>query len=513
MNGAISKSMATLASLVLDGPPTPLANGAVDSEIIAAIKKASNGENLLAAIKSMKAKSWLEQTVKVAKDAADASIKIVDEPISDVNVDISVVLTLLNTLRGLRAEHRSLVMSLYAAEDSEADLAREIAFRSSSERSKYVARTAENAKVRLTSSRDQLAFLERQVKQSKKLLEDHTDPDRPLDEARVAWDVAWNSLSSEEPAASNWVAAASETPEGKALDIQALGDRRTIAAFGQAYLYYLGAQRGVSSLRSQVLAVSAAKEQAVQSMKTAEAYIEALTQQAREDDRALQQLQTTFERAKSRKSSLTTNFSLRIESLLLEYSSAALALETSSRRLQTCLSHIGIAYSPFVAAPLLDPQENDEKLIADQFAQLSRTSERLLTRAPLFRTIKLSIALPALQWGAVLEFPAERRVQLKLAFDEFGPAVVLAAWLKSPDATYAAAAVRSRHTEFLVDKLSYSWLPLVCTENSATVSLSTPGVDSLRGTTLPTVMTLNVTFYRTPTEGSQLELVLRCYGG
>lgn len=222
MNGAISKSMATLASLVLDGPPTPLANGAVDSEIIAAIKKASNGENLLAAIKSMKAKSSLEQTAKVAKEAADASIKIVDEPISDVNVDMSVVLTLLNTLRGLRAEHRSLVMSLYAAEDSEADLAREIAFRSSSERSKYVARTAENAKVRLTSSRDQLAFLDKQVKQSKKLLDDHTDPDRPLDEARVAWDVAWNSLSSEEPAASNWVAAASETPEGKALDIQAL---------------------------------------------------------------------------------------------------------------------------------------------------------------------------------------------------------------------------------------------------------------------------------------------------
>ena len=518
MNPTISHSMSTVQSLMngktLANPPAE----AIGAGILTALEKASANEQLFAAFTLMQNKPnnknpSLQEIAENAKETSDAAVQLVKEPISEPSTDLSVASALLNSLRALRSEHRSLVASMYAANDSEADLAKEIAFRTSEERSKYVARSLENAKVRLKASRDQLAFLDKQLKSSKKVLDDTTKANHALTEARVAYDITLNSVWSDDAEATNLgVLAVNETPEGKVLEVAASGSRRAVAAFGQAYLYYVASKRGVSSLQSEVLAIAAAREQSIQSMKSAEAQIEFLAQQSREEARALEMLQTSHVRATQRKASLISNFDLRLESLLLEYSSAAIAMEAASQRLFSSLDHVGITYLPFSAGLLLANDENDEKLIAEQFAQLSRIAAQLSATAPFCRTVKISVPLPPLQWEGVTEFPVARRFVLNLSFNDLGPSALVSAWLRSPDSISAQFAVRAQPKELLSTERSFAWLPLVHVNEDATVSAATHGLEVMRGIPLPTPLTLEVAFRQKPTQRPFLELVVRCYG-
>lgn len=457
------------------------------------LSSAGKSATLIELIKAMEAKNAPKSLLDIG-ESAKMAVALPELPTADPIVDLNTAVSLLQALRTLRSEHRGLVASMFSANDSVEDIQQELDYRKSDLQQSYRKRSLANAKERLKASRAQLDYLTKQQKIAKTDIDNFTSDQQILTESLVAHDIGINSLGATDAEADNrGIAAAAATSTGKLIVRTATGTRREAVAFGHAYLSLVGAMRSASAIKQGHLSTSAAREQAIQSVKAAEEFEEALTWQQRDEDRAIESLDRSLARFADRAKSIVSNFSIRLESLLVEYASTANFLHSTSHRLARTLTKMGISYPPFDSANLLADTEDDEKIIADHLTALIHVSRQLAVLADYSHTTIVKIPLYGPISASDVDASIRLRLNVPLAMSNFGPSRLLGLFVVGSSIESVSVAVPRTSVKFgETPDPEYAWLPLVVVADLDRISTTTPGVLALSGVLLPTNITLEI---------------------
>lgn len=443
-----------------------------------ALTKAAGNEALLAKIKAFMKAADLSLVTPSAESpslltGANLSISFAPTPIPSLDNSLLNCSALVQQLKLLRAEHRILAGNMASAADAVTDMYSEIEYREAPQRVEASARLFTLSKQRVTDAAKQANDIADQIKRIK-------TAQRNLEEAirwepRAVYDTSLHSayVAEFDDETFNCLALDEVTEKEKELAVESVDQshtiltknkRSTVVASGSARLHQRSLIRGKESLEIQLSALFASAHSAAVAAGMATAGLIQLEQQGADDLRYLKTLKRNLDRLEKRAALTEANFTVRLQALLIEYTSTAQALELETAALATACRHYRLSPPTFTIAELIDPKDNDELVLAGYSSALLDLTGAASELSRRRRDVRFSWLVANVTGGATASgVPGEIETRLDLFAPYDFPTLLRHIGIRGSGAQSASVAVSRESLKSEIIKGTFvheAWLPI-----------------------------------------------------
>ncbi len=337
------------ASLSATSPPLELqaliATSAAKADVLQALKKSLNSQNLLA--KTISNNGW--NIFPLSVDAA-----------------LNLTISLLSQQRSIRAEHRSVIAERASLFETLEKISAELTFRRKPSTLQRFRDRFLRADARLTRARESEKLLSGEIKRIKVELDEQLSDDGIKASANLVDSLARISFCG------NPDRSTESSPEDSAFIFrltESIGAPKystnyVNAAAAQRYLHTVALRRERRGRLDYLFNLTQQLFQARQAISAAED-AKATTNGAEQDSsRAIDQMEKELTRLQERLASIEGNYPIRLESLLSEYASVAKELLDASLALCLTARYLGQEIPAFPLSELLASDERDEVILS-----------------------------------------------------------------------------------------------------------------------------------------------------